>query len=152
MFINTMMRQEKQVVSIDMGDSVYTACHRMTENNVSLLVVVHNGAAGVETVGLFSEHDLTTKVLDCNLDPRKTMVAAAMSPIEVAVSPYDSVEHALKLLERHRLHHLPVVDNGRVIDILSIRQLYSLVNQALASDLNHLRAYIGGDYSAPLPQ
>jgi hypothetical protein len=44
------------------------------------------------------------------------------------------------------------VDNGRVIDILSIRQIYSLVNQALATDLNHMRAYIGGDYSAPLPQ
>jgi CBS domain-containing protein len=111
--------------------------------------VVVNGS---EVAGLFSEHDLATNVLDRNLDPRKTMVCTVMSPIVVAVSPHDTIDHALGLLERHRLHHLPVVDNGRVIDILSIRQIYSLVNQALAIDLNHMRAYIGGDYSAPLPQ
>ncbi|MFN9253825.1 MAG: cyclic nucleotide-binding/CBS domain-containing protein [Holosporaceae bacterium] len=148
MLVKNLLCQEKNVVSIDVGDSVYTACHRMTENNVSMLVVVN----GSEVAGLFSEHDLATNVLDRNLDPRKTMVCTVMSPIVVAVSPHDTIDHALGLLERHRLHHLLVVDNGRVLDILSIRQIYSLVNQALATDLNHMRSYIGGDYSVPLPQ
>ncbi|MBM3602570.1 MAG: CBS domain-containing protein [Alphaproteobacteria bacterium] len=146
MLIKQMVCQEKRIVTIDVGDSVYTACHRMTENHVSMLVVLN----GNELAGLFSEHDLSTNVLDRNLDPRKTMVCSVMSPVVVAASPRDSLDHALALVERYRLHHLPVIEGGRVVDILSLRQLYRLVNQTLAADLDHLRAYIHGDYSAPV--
>jgi CBS domain-containing protein len=96
-------------------DTVLYALELMVERNIRALVVLD----GDRLAGILTEHDYAREVELKGRTARETRVREIMTADLVTVGPEDSVEQCNLLMHRHRIHHLPVVEGGRVLGMLS---------------------------------
>ncbi len=102
-------------------EPVIAAVLRMAELGIGALPVVDESG---RLVGIFTERDLLVRVVAKRLDPEKVLVGTVMTPNPVTIGPNEPVEEALRIMNKIRARHLPVVDeNGRLIGIVSIRDI-----------------------------
>lgn len=98
--------------------SVAEAAQRMMTDDVGSLAVVHDG----ELVGIFTERDVLRAVSE-DLDPRKSKVSDVMTPDPDSLSPEISVEDAASWMMAAGYRHLPVIADGNLIGMVSIKDL-----------------------------
>ncbi len=110
---------DKTVVHLDPADNVRAAAKEMRAAHVASVVVTDRGADHLE--GIFTERDLTDRVVAMGLDPDSTPLAAVMTPCPVTVDRKTSVRDALRCMYENRLRHLPIVEDGKVVGVLSMR-------------------------------
>lgn len=125
---------------IEPGWSVRTAAERMVERNIGAVAVVDHGALA----GIFSERDIMTRVVAKGLDPNDTSVATVMTKELVCADPSENVDAALQKMHSINSRHLPVIDGGKLVGMLSIRDLLELDDaqqRAKATFLNELVTY-----------
>jgi CBS domain-containing protein len=109
--------------AIDAGQTVAEAVTVMREENVGCLLITESN----RVVGLFTERDLLTRVLEPG-KPLDTPIRLCMTANPVTVSPKDSVRTAVKRMQKGGYRHLPVVDEaGRPVGILSARRVVHYV-------------------------
>ena len=123
-------------------DSVYEAIRQMGERNIGALVAVENG----EIVGVLSERDYSRKVVLQGRTSRDTKVGEILSRPAITVHSRDGIETCMQLMTVHRIRHLPVVDDGRLVGLISIGDLVSWVMQSQRHTIEQLQGYISGDY------
>ncbi len=123
---------------------VYDAVALMAEKNVGALVVVQNG----QLVGIISERDYTRKVMLRGKRSRETPVREIMSTQLTTVDPKESVDHCLQFMTEKRVRHLPVVENGKLLGVISIGDLVKHVISVQSATLDHLERYISGGYAS----
>jgi len=140
------MRQVRHLLQ-DKGDDVYTiapaapvleAIQRMAERRVGALVVMDGG----QLAGIVSERDYARKVILQGRSSAQTAVADIMSPHPLTVSPDTDVFDCMRLCTERRVRHLPVVEDGRVIGVISIGDLVKAVIDAQAEQIEQLQRYI----------
>jgi len=105
--------------TVDPLDSVLTALQLMADKNVGLLVVLEQGAL----VGVVSERDCARRVVLARKSPEETPVADIMVRNVITVDLSHKFADCLRLMHQHGIRHLPVVDKGKVVTVLSIRDL-----------------------------
>lgn len=111
---------EGQILTvIEPGWTVRSAAERMTERNIGAVAVVKNGALA----GVFSERDIMSRVVAKGLDPDGTAVDSVMTRELVVADPGEKVDAALQKMHSIGSRHLPVVQNGKLIGMISIRDL-----------------------------
>ncbi|HET9989525.1 MAG TPA: CBS domain-containing protein [Kofleriaceae bacterium] len=98
---------------------VITAVHRMNANHIGALVVVEPG----RVVGIITERDLLIRVLGTGCDPQLTKIEAVMTSDVISVHPEDKIAVAMELTTNLRVRHLPVVDDGRLVGLVSAGDL-----------------------------
>jgi CBS domain-containing protein len=130
------------VHAVGPGEMVHAAITRMTEHRVGALVVMD----GPALVGIVSERDYTRKGILQGRASKDTPVADIMSTQVVSVSPGTSLARCLEVVTTHHIRHLPVVEDGRVVGVLSIGDLVGAVVQQQAEAIQSLQAFIGSDY------
>ncbi|MDP6786762.1 MAG: CBS domain-containing protein [Rhodospirillales bacterium] len=114
-------------------------------------MVAHHCAAVVITdedgklIGIVTERDLTRRVVADNHDPKSTVLGDIMSKDPDTLSPDDSAFDALELMRVRGYRHLPVVDQGRVVGMVSVRDLYAAVKASLEKDIQETEAFVFGD-------
>jgi CBS domain-containing protein len=97
-------------------DTLVTECARlMTAGKVGALIVID----GERLIGIFTERDALNKVLAVGLDPRNTKVSEVMTKDPYSIPPETTVGDAMKLITKRRFRHLPIVDNGKVLAVVS---------------------------------
>jgi CBS domain-containing protein len=101
------------------SDSVRDVARRMTDRNVGAVAVLDDG----KLVGVFSERDLMTRVVAAGLDPDQTAVENVMTRNVVVAAPRDDINSAMQKMHSLGCRHLPVVDGGTLLGMLSIRDL-----------------------------
>jgi len=101
------------------GDNVLTAVRLMAEKNIGFLVVIERGAI----VGVLSERDCVRRLVLAGKSPEATPVADIMVRDVVKADLTHTFADCLRLMHTHRIRHLPVVDNGTAIDVISVRDL-----------------------------
>jgi|tagenome__1003787_1003787.scaffolds.fasta_scaffold20256608_2 CBS domain-containing protein len=101
------------VVALD--DTVLHALRVMVERNIRAVLVLD----GDRLAGILTEHDYAREVELKGRTAGETRVREIMTADLVTVGPDDSIEQCNLLLHRHRIHHLPVVEDGRVLGMLS---------------------------------
>ena len=126
------------VRSIDPNVTVYDALGQMAEHRIGALLVMENG----KPVGLFSERDYSRKVALAGLRSRETAVSAIMSSPVLTISPDASVQEALSMMTEKYIRHLPVVDGGRVVGMVSIGDLVKAVIEDQQSLIEQLESYL----------
>ena len=114
----------------------------MAEKNVAAIVVISDDG---KLSGIVTERDLTQRVLAKGLDPVKTTIGDIMTKDPDTLSPEDSALDALELMSVRKYRHLPVVENGEVVGMVSIRDLYSAVKKGLEADIKETEAFVFGD-------
>jgi CBS domain-containing protein len=130
--------QRLKLISARSNDSVIDAATRMSENRVGALSVLDDEVL----VGIFSERDLMTRVVVAGRDPHRTRIADVMTHDVVTAALDDSVETCLEKMQTAGCRHLPVVHDGRVISMLSMRDLLCDEIEEQTEEIRHLRAYI----------
>ena len=109
----------KVVHSVRPTDSVLSALQLMADHGIGFLVVLD----GTRLVGVMSERDYARKVILRNKSSKDTMVRDIMTESVVTVTPEHTVPQCMTLMDQHGFRHLPVVESGAVIGVLSIRDL-----------------------------
>jgi CBS domain-containing protein len=131
-----------QVWTIAPDATVFEAIEKLAEKNVGALLVME----GDQLVGIFSERDYTRKVALRGRSSKDTRVREILSDRVICVTPEHSVEDGLRLMTEHRIRHLPVVENQKVVGIVSIGDLVNWVINQQSATIRHLETYITGGY------
>ena len=103
------------------ADSILTALQIMVDKNIGFLVVME----GETLAGVISERDCARRVVLAKKSAESTAVADIMVRNVVTIDIGHTFADCLKLMHQHSIRHLPVVDNGKVIAVVSIRDLLS---------------------------
>ncbi|MDE1167914.1 MAG: CBS domain-containing protein [Pseudomonas sp.] len=133
--------QHQQVHTVAPDEMVLQALKVMADKNVGALPVVEGG----KVVGIFSERDYARKVVLLGRSSVGTPVSAIMSSPVISVDPHKSIDHCMNIMTDSHLRHLPVVEHGLLIGLLSIGDL---VKEAIAEQGNliqQLEQYIRGE-------
>jgi CBS domain-containing protein len=120
--------------------SVYTALEVMAERAVGALVVVE----GDRPVGIISERDYARKVILLDRGSRDTLVAEIMTAELETVTRQATTNDCMALMTERRIRHLPVVEDGRLIGIISIGDVVLAVIGEQQHLIEQLEGYITG--------
>ena len=96
-------------------------------------------------IGIITERDLTRQVLAAGLDGKTMKVGDVMTANPDILAPEDSAIDALELMQTRGYRHLPVAENGKCVSIVSIRDIYASVKEALEQDIKETEAFVFGD-------
>lgn len=130
---------EGQALVVVLHDAtVAEAARRMAERNVGAVPVVDRG----RVAGVFSERDLLTRVVAAGRDPAGTRVAEVMTTNLVVASPDDSYEECLRRMQRAGIRHLLVLAEGRLVGIVSLRDLLRVELDERDEAITLLNAYV----------
>jgi len=130
----------RDVWSIDADISVYEALEAMADKNVGALVVTSDGAL----VGILSERDYARKIILLDRGSKETLVSEIMTPDPVTVSRSDTVGDCMQLMTDRRIRHLPVVDDGSLVGVISIGDVVRNVIEDQQFMIEQLESYIVG--------
>ena len=128
------------VHSIGPDDPVLAAIQVMADRYIGALLVMR----GEELVGIVSERDYARKVVLKGRSSSATPVRDIMTASVISVSPADSVDTCMRLCTDSRVRHLPVVENGKVIGVVSIGDLVKAVISEQGEQIEQLQRYIAG--------
>lgn len=123
-------------------DSVYEAIRQMGENNIGALVVMEDD----QIVGVLSERDYSRKVVLQGRTSRDTKVGKIISRPAISVCSKDGIEKCMQLMTSNRIRHLPVIDEERLVGLISMGDLVTWVMQSQRHTIEQLQGYISGEY------
>jgi CBS domain-containing protein len=123
-------------------DSVYDAIRLMGEKNIGALVVMDAELV----IGVLSERDYSRKVVLQGRTSRDTRVGEIISRPAITVDCHDRIETCMQLMTQHRVRHLPVVEDGELVGLVSIGDLVSWVMSSQRHTIQQLQGYIAGEY------
>jgi len=106
---------------------------------------------GTRLVGIISERDYARKIVLDGRSSRETEVQAIMSQDVVTVSPAQNVADCMEIMSERRIRHLPVIEDGQVIGMVSIGDLVAAVIAEQRAELEHLQRYITTGEAPPAP-
>lgn len=129
-----------QIYAVAPQDSVYEAVRRMSEYGIGALVVLD----GDTLAGIVSERDYARKVVLQGRQSKETPVADIMTRNVYTTAPTQTVRDCMKLMTERKIRHLPVVDDGRVIGMLSIGDLVKQIITTQQAQIEQLQNYIAG--------
>ena len=115
-------------------DSALTAMRLMDEKNIGHVVVTEHGAIA----GVLSERDCVRRLVLAGKAPELTPVADIMVREVITIDPAKTFADCLKLMHLHNVRHLPVVENGTPITVISIRDLLAEAVQHHTKVINEL--------------
>jgi CBS domain-containing protein len=127
-----------QVFAISAQASVYAAVASMAKHGVGALLVMKDESL----VGIVSERDYARKVILLDRSSRTTAVSEIMTATVISIGPEQTVAQAMQLMTEHRIRHLPVMDAGRVMGVLSIGDLVKAVIGEQRFEIEQLQQYI----------
>jgi CBS domain-containing protein len=135
-------RKGRGLFSVAPQVSVFEALTLMAEKDVGALAVI--GAEGL--AGVFSERDYARKVILLGKTSKETRVADVMSGPATTVTPGDTVDECLRMMNTYRLRHLIVVENDSPVAMISIGDLVNWIISAQGVMIGQLHSYISGNY------
>ncbi len=120
------------------GDTVYQALEVMADKNIGAVLVMEGG----DLVGILSERDYSRKVILMDKASKETTVAEIMSTELITVGPKCTVTEAMSLMTDKRVRHLPVLDHGSLVGLISIGDVVKAVIADQTALIDALEQYI----------
>ncbi len=132
-----------KVHTVPMTATVLEAAQVMNEARIGAVVVLDSGTM----VGILTERDILTRVVAREAEPSRTPVSQVMTKEVLTCAPETRITEARQVMRERRVRHLPVVDQGQLLGMLSIGDLNLVENETLVATIRHMEAYISGDVS-----
>lgn len=136
--------KSSSVFCVLVDSSVDQAVAEMNRQRIGSIVVKKDESV----VGIFTERDILTRVVSAGRDPKKTVVCDVMTESYQWISPDTSVEDAMQLMTDKRVRHLPVLDDGRLVGMISIGDVTRWLLKVNEMEAENLRRYVFSEYPA----
>lgn len=136
-----LQRKGYHIFSIHPEASVFEALVLMAEKNVGALLVMEEGQ---RLVGIFSERDYARKVILQGKSSKETLVREIMSSPVIAVNIDQPIETCMALMTEKHIRHLPVIENDRIVGVISIGDVVKEIIEEQQFVIEQLENYITG--------
>jgi len=138
--------QEKgsQIWSIAPTAMIYEALELMANKNCGALLVIKDGAV----IGVFTERDYSRKVILQGRSSKTSTVGELMSSEVLYVGPDDTIENCMALMTQKRHRHLPVMEHGKLVGLVSIGDIVKAIISDREFTIRELERYITGGHSS----
>jgi len=135
---NILENKKKSLISITSDITVYEALRIMGEKNIGALLVIEEGVL----TGIISERDYARKIALQGKKSHETTVGEIMTRSLFTVGLDDTIETCMELMRDKHIRHLPVLDAGIVIGMVSIGDVVNSIIESQKATINHLQNYI----------
>jgi CBS domain-containing protein len=130
----------QRILAVGPNDKVISALTLMRDNRVRAVLVVEDG----QLRGVVTQGDCAIKVLLPGLDAKEVVVKDVMTPNPMTVQPADSLEACMGLMASRNFRHLPVMDEGRLVGVISIGDVVKDHIRLMGEQISLLETYIKG--------
>lgn len=135
-------KKGSKVVTINSDEAIHAAVELMVRHNIGAVIVTTDGGI----CGIFTERDYLRKVAVTTLDQKTTKVGDISSCNLVAIDPTYSVGEAMAIMTEQRCRHLPVMDGGELVGLVSIGDLVKQASVDQQTHIHYLTDYLTGKY------
>jgi len=126
--------------SVRSADSVENVLMLMRDHRVRAILVVDDG----NLVGIVSQGDCAIKVLLPHNNPKQVTVSKIMTANPLTVTPSNSLEECMAIMVHKHIRHLPVMENNKVVGVISVGDLVKSIIELQGSQIKFLETYING--------
>ena len=138
---NALAQKSGALIHVRPGDMVVDALRQMRENRVRSVLVIDDGVL----VGIVTQGDCAIKVLLPGLDAKQTPVKQVMTANPVTVRPDDALDGCMAMMSTRGFRHLPVMDAGKVVGVISIGDVVKHIIRDLELNVSDLTGFIMTD-------
>jgi CBS domain-containing protein len=144
MTVNQILAQKgKEIYSVLPSITVYEALVCMSEKNIGAILVIEDHVLK----GILSERDYARKIVLKDKTSKNTLVHEIMINDVITVKPTDKLDYCMELMYTKKIRHLPVLENNKVIGIISIGDVVKSIIDLQKETIQHLDSYINGGNS-----
>lgn len=130
----------RNVYTTEKGATVAGAVREMNDKGVGALLVMD----GRRIAGIFTERDVLRRIVDADRDPALTKVGEVMTRNPVCIDTSWRVQQAMELMTERRFRHLPVIEDGELVGMLSIGDILRWLTLTQESEIRAMSDYISG--------
>ncbi len=138
--VELLKKRDSSLFKVAPDVSVFDGLKLLAEYGVGAMLVIENG----QLVGIFSERDYTRKVALQGRNSRETTVADIMTRDVISVTSGTGTRVCMGLMSQKKIRHLPVIDAGKVLGLISIRDIMDDIIADHEQTISQLQTYISG--------
>lgn len=138
--VGNLQKKSGQVQFVIPTDTVATALQKMADQDLGAILVIDDN----RIVGIFSERDYARKILLRGKSSLTTPVSEVMNPRVIYVSPDYTLEECLALMTKKKMRHLPVIDNSRLLAVITMEDVVKALIEDQVFYINELTKYVTG--------
>jgi CBS domain-containing protein len=128
----------REVYSVLSTHTVYEALSIMSDKNIGAILVIEDTVLK----GILSERDYARKIVLKDKSSKDTLVKEIMVSEVFCIQPSDNLDYCMELMNAKKIRHLPVMENGKVVGIISISDVVKAIIEIQKDTINHLNTYI----------
>ena len=137
---NCIDQKSAAVISLTPTHSVFDALELMKSNKIRSIMIIEGGSLK----GIVSQGDCAIKVLLPGWNAKQTLLATIMTKDPVTVAMADELDKCMNTMANRNIRHLPVVDNGKVVGMVSIGDIVKDIIRQQGDQIKQLETYILG--------
>jgi CBS domain-containing protein len=133
-------KKDSAMYSVSPTDTVYHALEVMAQANIGAVLVCDHE----QMVGIFTERDYARKIILMGRQSLDTQIREIMTKEMVTVNPDATLEECMAMMTKYRIRHLPVMERGRLVGMISMRDVVDAIIASKDSLITDLENYITG--------
>jgi CBS domain-containing protein len=133
------LNKNRKIWTISKDQSVKQALILMSEKNISAILIVDNNDF---PIGIFSERDYARKIILKGKSSKDTLLDEVMTKELITVTRDYKVDQCMEIMNEKKIRHLPVLENKKIIDIISIRDVLKIMIKEQKELIDHLQKFI----------
>ena len=133
------LNKNRQIWTISKDQSVMQALILMSEKNIGAIIIVDNNDF---PIGIFSERDYARKVILKGKNSKDTLLDEVMTKELITVTRDFKIDKCMELMIEHRIRHLPILENKKIVGIISIGDVLKIMIKEQKELIDHLQKFI----------
>ncbi len=138
--ISSLLKSTGSIWTVAPDNTVLDALHILAERNIGVVPVVEDG----KLVGIFSERDYARRVILLGRTSKDTQISQVMTENVITVNPDDNIEDCMKIVVSKGFRHLPVVEDGELVGVISANDLLAEVIRSREMQIGSLESLLTG--------
>jgi len=133
------LNKNRQIWTISKDQSVMQALILMSEKNIGAIIIVDNNDF---PIGIFSERDYARKIVLKGKSSKDTLLGAVMTKELITVTRDYKIDQCMEIMNEKRIRHLPVLENKKIVGIISIGDVLKIMIKEQKELIDHLQKFI----------
>ena len=133
------LNKNKKIWIISKDQNVRQALILMSENNIGAIIIVDNNDF---PIGIFSERDYARKIILKGKSSKDTLLNEVMTKELITVTKNYKIDQCMEIMNEKKIRHLPVLENEKIIEIISIRDVLKIMMKEQKDLIDHLQKFI----------